>query len=209
MKKARISLDGVWDFQYLGSSATSLAGKRNILVPSPWQAQFPDLSMRGGVAVYRRSVEAPADWLGQRVFLHFGAVFHIAHVFVNGALIGSHVGGFLPFYFDVTDASGRAVRRSRCESKVRRTIRAEFPHTPFAEMPFGKQSWYGSALGDLAVCVSRTQCSRSSASGPASSPVSTMATFRRSCGSSARYARVPGRWWRFSSPPAQRRFGAR
>lgn len=147
LKKARISLDGMWEFQYLGSSAPSLAGKRNILVPSPWQAQFPDLSMRGGVAVYRRSIDLPAEWSGQRVFLHFGAVFHIAHVFVNGALIGSHVGGFLPFHFDVTDnlSEGPTAIEVRVESPT--DDPAEFPHTPFAEMPFGKQSWYGPLSG--------------------------------------------------------------
>ncbi|WP_442754740.1 glycoside hydrolase family 2 protein [Methylocystis sp. JAN1] len=147
MKQARISLDGMWEFQYLGSGAASLAGKRNILVPSPWQAQFPDLSMRGGVAVYRRSVDVPADWLEQRVFLHFGAVFHIAHVFVNGALVGSHVGGFLPFYFDVTErlSEGPAEIEVRVESPT--DDPSEFPHNPFAEMPFGKQSWYGPLSG--------------------------------------------------------------
>jgi hypothetical protein len=147
VKKARISLDGMWEFQYLGGGASARAEKRNIVVPSPWQAQFPDLSMRGGVGVYRRVVDVPADWLEQRVFLHFGAVFHIAHVFVNGALVGSHVGGFLPFYFDISDrlAPGRAEIEVRVESPT--DDPSEFPHTPFAEMPFGKQSWYGPLSG--------------------------------------------------------------
>ncbi|MDJ0449078.1 sugar-binding domain-containing protein [Methylocystis sp. JR02] len=147
MNKARISLDGMWEFQYLGGGASARAERRSIVVPSPWQAQFPDLSMRGGVGVYRRSVDVPADWLSQRIFVHFGAVFHIAHVFVNGALVGSHVGGFLPFYFDITDrlVEGRAEIEVRVESPT--DDPAEFPHTPFAEMPFGKQSWYGPLSG--------------------------------------------------------------
>lgn len=117
------------------------------MVPGPWQAQFPDLSMRGGVAVYCRQIILPDDWDDGRLFLHFGAVFHVAHVFVNGALIGSHVGGFLPFHFDVTDAfcGGRADLEVRVESPT--DDPAEFPHTPFAEMPFGKQSWYGPLSG--------------------------------------------------------------
>lgn len=147
MKKAHISLDGIWEFQYLGGGSSALGETRDIIVPGPWQAQFPDLSMRGGVGVYRRSVEVPREWLEQRVFLHFGAVFHIAHVFVNGALIGSHVGGFLPFHFDITDHvhDGRAEIELRVESPT--DDPAEFPHTPFAEMPFGKQSWYGPLSG--------------------------------------------------------------
>ncbi|MCA1920229.1 MAG: beta-glucuronidase, partial [Flavobacterium piscis] len=35
--------------------------------------------------------------------LHFGAVNYDAKVYVNGKLAGSHVGGYTPFNFDVTD----------------------------------------------------------------------------------------------------------
>jgi hypothetical protein len=143
---ARISLDGSWDFKYLGYGAKP-AESRTILVPNPWQAQFADLRMRGGVAVYRRDVEIPEEWLEQRVYLHFGAVFHVAHVFVNGAFVGSHVGGFLPFHFDITDriVNGKAEIKVKVESPTDDPF--EFPTTPFAEMPFGKQSWYGPLSG--------------------------------------------------------------
>ena len=146
MSATRISLDGSWDFKYLGYGAKP-AESRTILVPSPWQAQFADLRMRGGVAVYRREVEIPEEWLEQRVFLHFGAVFHITHVFVNGAFVGSHVGGFLPFHFDITDriVNGKAEIKVKVESPTDDPF--EFPTTPFAEMPFGKQSWYGPLSG--------------------------------------------------------------
>ena len=30
---------------------------REIEVPSPWQAQVPDLRMRAGIGIYRRTVE--------------------------------------------------------------------------------------------------------------------------------------------------------
>ena len=59
------------------------------------------------------SVTIAGGWIKDRVFLRFGAVFHIATVWVNGACVGSHVGGFLPFSFDVTEhlAAGRGRER--------------------------------------------------------------------------------------------------
>ncbi len=38
-----------------------------------------------------------------RVLLHFGAVDQVASVSLNGVLVGTHEGGYLPFEFDVTD----------------------------------------------------------------------------------------------------------
>ena len=51
---------------------------------------------------YRRAFTIPANWDGQRVLLHFGAVDYECHVYVNGAPAGSHTGGFAPFSFDIT-----------------------------------------------------------------------------------------------------------
>lgn len=116
-------------------------------MPGPWQAQFADLRTRGGTGLYRRQITVPADWDRGRVFLHFGAVFHITRIWINGVPVGSHVGGFLPFAFDITDH----VREGPNELKVRVDSPSDdpslFPETPFAEIPFGKQSWYGPLSG--------------------------------------------------------------
>ncbi|MDD4266895.1 MAG: glycoside hydrolase family 2 TIM barrel-domain containing protein [Pirellulales bacterium] len=53
---------------------------------------------------YRRQFTVPADWQGQRILLHFGAVDWDATVWVNGREIGSHRGGYDPFTFDITKA---------------------------------------------------------------------------------------------------------
>ncbi|MBR7094858.1 MAG: beta-galactosidase, partial [Clostridia bacterium] len=53
---------------------------------------------------YRRDLEIPAEYAGRRILLHFGAVDHEAHVYVNGREVGSHMGGYTPFSFDITDA---------------------------------------------------------------------------------------------------------
>jgi len=53
---------------------------------------------------YRRRFEVPGDWRGRRVRLNFGAVDWEATVWVNGAEVGSHKGGYDPFSFDITQA---------------------------------------------------------------------------------------------------------
>jgi beta-galactosidase/beta-glucuronidase len=53
---------------------------------------------------YRRTFTAPAGRSGSRVLLHFGAVDQSCTVWVNGVEVGRHVGGYLPFTLDVTDA---------------------------------------------------------------------------------------------------------
>jgi beta-galactosidase len=55
------------------------------------------------VWVYRKHFETPADLAGQRVFLDFEGVMTHAVVTVNETRLGEHVGGYLPFSFEVTD----------------------------------------------------------------------------------------------------------
>jgi beta-galactosidase len=56
-----------------------------------------------GVAWYRRNLAAP-ELEGRRAFLELGAASTVADVYLNGALLGSHRGGYSAFRFDVTDA---------------------------------------------------------------------------------------------------------
>jgi len=144
----RIPLDGTWDFLHLIEDYRSRPVEwRRIPVPAPWQSQFADLRMRGGTGIYRRGFDIPAGWRRDRLFIRFGAVFHIARVWINGEFLGMHVGGFLPFSFDGTDH----LREGRNEIKVQVDSPIddpnEFPDAPFAEIPFGKQSWYGPLSG--------------------------------------------------------------
>jgi hypothetical protein len=57
-----------------------------------------------GVGWYRKQIDIPADWLAKRLFLEFEGVFQVAEVFVNGALMGRHEGGYTGFCIEITDA---------------------------------------------------------------------------------------------------------
>ena len=128
-----ISLDGEWQFQH---ETDRIA--RTAQVPLPWQAQFADLRQTSGRAVYRRQFPRPK---GEAV-LRFGAVSYLAEVLVNGQTLGSHEGGYLPFEIAVPTALLKDVN----DLEVRCLLPDGAPNDAriaFAEIPHGKQSWYG------------------------------------------------------------------
>ena len=55
---------------------------------------------------YRRRATIPAEWAGARILLHFQAVDYDSTVWVNGAEVGRHRGGFSPFSCDISEVAG-------------------------------------------------------------------------------------------------------
>ena len=53
---------------------------------------------------YRREVHVPADWAGQRVFLHFQAADYDTTAWIGGKEVGRHRGGWTSFSFEITKA---------------------------------------------------------------------------------------------------------
>ncbi|HEX2052000.1 MAG TPA: glycoside hydrolase family 2 TIM barrel-domain containing protein [Actinomycetota bacterium] len=158
--RPRRSLDGDWDFwpdlhgalpddPRDGSFVTraerdDAAGRARVArVPGVWQAQFDDLRGFAGAAWYERTLEVPSSWDGRAVHLCFGAVDYHCTAWVDGRLAGMHEGGYLPFRLDVTDA----VAPGRAQRVTLRVLDPgpgrDLPSLPFAEIPHGKQSWYG------------------------------------------------------------------
>ena len=56
-----------------------------------------------GIAWYRKTITTQPDWQGNKVLLRFEAAMNHAQVWLNGELLGSHLGGYLPFTFDLSD----------------------------------------------------------------------------------------------------------
>lgn len=57
--------------------------------------------------VYEVSFTIPEDFTDEKILLHFGAVDQIADVYVNDVHVGAHTGGYLPFWFDITNTVKR------------------------------------------------------------------------------------------------------
>jgi glycosyl hydrolase family 2 len=91
--RREVLLDGLWNFTPLGGLQTTIA------VPEFWDAAPHFTTTR---ARYQRWVTVPDAWIGKRINVEFCSVNQVADVYVNGTLVGSHVGGWTPFGFDIT-----------------------------------------------------------------------------------------------------------
>ena len=111
MRAAWENLNGEWEFEF--DSGVSGIERRlfekehldeKITVP------FCPESVLSGIGKtdflncvwYRRDITIPDAWKNGRVLLHFGAVDHTSHVYLNGAEVGTHVGGYSSFAYDIT-----------------------------------------------------------------------------------------------------------
>jgi beta-glucuronidase len=103
-------LGGVWDFcpdaGDVGLKAHWESQPWPAVMPMPVPASFNDITADArvrdhvGPVWYRRAAHCPEAWRSQQVRLRFGAAAHRAMVWVNGKLLCTHHGGFLPFEAD-------------------------------------------------------------------------------------------------------------
>ncbi len=108
---ASLSLDGVWRFAVDADDVGEDEGWAEpsfddshwttVTVPHTWgvMAEYADYE---GLAWYRRRFTVPAEAQEAHLRLHFDAVFYLARVWLNGAYLGEHEGGYTPFEFDVS-----------------------------------------------------------------------------------------------------------
>lgn len=106
VRDSYLNLNGEWDF-CINDRNRTVEYEGKILVP------FSPESVLSGVGSvlqpdqylhYRTRFRIPQGFQKSRVLLHFGAVDQECEVFVNGIPVGKHVGGYLPFSFDITSA---------------------------------------------------------------------------------------------------------
>jgi hypothetical protein len=99
------SLNGEWQFAAASSDSPPPFGKdlaERILVPFPVESALSGIMRSQSRMWYRRSFDLPAAWAGRNLLLNFGAVDWQATVYLNGAKVGEHTGGYDAFSLDVT-----------------------------------------------------------------------------------------------------------
>jgi beta-glucuronidase len=107
------NLCGVWRFRVdhrnEGLAANwqkeRLTGTMAMAVPASYNDITTDPAIRDhiGDVWYEREFSIPKSWAGKRVVIRVGSATHHAILWINGAEIIRHKGGFLPFEADITD----------------------------------------------------------------------------------------------------------
>ena len=102
------NLNGLWQYAILPKAQTTIptSYSGNILVPFAVESALSGVGKTvGGDSVlwYKRAFTVSAKTKGNTL-LHFGAVDWLCDVYINGAKVGTHQGGYDPFSFDITAA---------------------------------------------------------------------------------------------------------
>ena len=138
------SLNGEWEFAFDdkndGIKGGLWQGKKALplKIRVPFSYQYPasgigDLAQHD-VVWYRRSFALAEENRGRRALLCFNAADYQTDIWLNGAHVLTHTGGFTPFSADITDflKKGDNIIVVRCEDTLNDAV------------PRGKQSWTGS-----------------------------------------------------------------
>ncbi|UPK69688.1 glycoside hydrolase family 2 protein [Chitinophaga filiformis] len=100
------NLNGLWEYaitRWDEDMPSQFDGE--ILVPFPIESALSGVQralLPTQRLWYKRTIKKPDTRGGKRVLLHFGAVDWRAAVFLNGKLLGRHMGGYQHFSFDIT-----------------------------------------------------------------------------------------------------------
>lgn len=106
-----MSLNGVWDFRFDDHNTgeqerwqETFAETHKINVPFTYETRLSGIGIEEfhPYVWYNKKVHIPKEAGGKRVILHFQAVDHVAKVWINGQMAGSHQGGYAAFSFDIT-----------------------------------------------------------------------------------------------------------
>lgn len=100
-----LCLNGVWKYAVKKDDVIPEVFLDEIVVPFSPECELSRVNRRivpSDYLFYQLIFSIPKEMKNDRYILHFGAIDQIADVYINNQFVGNHVGGFLPFEFDIT-----------------------------------------------------------------------------------------------------------
>jgi len=74
----------------------------SVKVPGAWDCYEDALWQYQGIGWYTTTIDSEDFISGRKVEIMFGRVMQYSKVWLNGEFVGEHIGGYLPFSFDIT-----------------------------------------------------------------------------------------------------------
>ena len=113
------NLNGLWQYAIVDKNISLPAEYQGeILVPFCVESALSGVGKEVGADKalwYKRNFKVPKSWHGRDIMLNFGAVDWQAEIWINGAKVGSHTGGYSPFSLNITQAlNAKATMRLLC-----------------------------------------------------------------------------------------------
>ena len=99
-----LCLNGYWDYAISKSEVFPTSYQGKILVPFSPESSLSGVNkvvLPDDYLFYRLNFKLDGFEIKDKVILHFLAVDQIAEVYLNGNSLGKHIGGFLPFEFEI------------------------------------------------------------------------------------------------------------
>ena len=100
-----LSLNGEWDCTFCSSTQPPESYDCKIIVPFSPESPLSGVNRQlkpDEYLHYKRTFTLPQDFNRGRIIVNFGACDQRCKVYCNGAQVGGHEGGYLPFSFDIT-----------------------------------------------------------------------------------------------------------
>lgn len=105
------NLNGVWNFRFDKNNIgvdeqwqnQLKAFAQQIVVPYSWAAPLSGLTDEADIGWYHRTITIAPGWQGKRIYLVIGAADWETSVWLDGKLLGTHQGGYIPFEFELTE----------------------------------------------------------------------------------------------------------
>ena len=141
-RQSFINLNGIWNLEIKRKNSSVFKGE--IIVPFPLESRLSGVSFKketNDLLIYSKAFEfTPTE---ARALLNFGAVDQECKVYINGNFVGKNIGGYLPFFFDITSD----LKQGKNEIKVEVTDKLNL------DLAYGKQRkkrggmWYTETSG--------------------------------------------------------------
>ena len=106
VRNSYLCLNGEWDYVIKNTDDLPKHFLGKIIVPFSPEAPLSKVNRvlkPDEYLIYRRFFNLPNGFNKGRVFLHFTAVDQSAKVYLNNHYLGEHIGGFLPFSFEIQE----------------------------------------------------------------------------------------------------------